>query len=582
MLKFIRNLKLEHKIMLSLVVANIFFAFFSLTTNLATTTALYNRLLYQMLISSSTLISHELDNNLTQMEALTNVIRSDANVQSILDEVRAPETIYEAHYYSNLYAAIQKHYSDNQQDYLRFVAISCPRFVSYTYGYTREHPDEELLNVLIDKAEEADGSSRWITDYALTDGVFLVREIKKTKYLSFDPLGTILIKLDCRRLIEEISTLSKEYENSYWLIYDDANYIYSSSDLDRQTISRILFAIPDYGITEINGEQFFGIRGTIESTGWHYLHLLSYEAIADAKQKAIVYYFFFLIGGLVLSECLVHFMIRKITRHFDLLIMKMKFLSENSDSKPMIPYDYSTRNDEIGMLHRQFDHMANEIQTLVIKNYKQELLTKEAQLKSLESQINPHFLYNTLESINWRAKAKGEEDISQMVEALGHFLRMTLTNRGEHFSLKEELEIIRYYMTIQQLRFDNRLSFHLHIPESYQDACIPQLSIQPLLENAVHYALEQITDDCMISLTCVLSEGILKIYVKNSGSEFEDDLLNKLRLHEIQEKGCGIALLNIEERIKLQFGEEYGLHFYNEDEFAVVMLEIPYIPVSTA
>lgn len=98
-----------------------------------------------------------------------------------------------------------------------------------------------------------------------------------------------------------------------------------------------------------------------------------------------------------------------------------------------------------------------------------------------------------------------------------------------------------------------------------------------MLENAVHYALEQITDECIINLTCVYSQGLIQIYVKNSGSEFPDDLLENLRTHKIQEQGLGIALLNIEERIQLMFGQQYGLHFYNENDFAVVKMEIPYV-----
>ena len=143
--------------------------------------------------------------------------------------------------------------------------------------------------------------------------------------------------------------------------------------------------------------------------------------------------------------------------------------------------------------------------------------------------------------------------------------------------MQQELDIIHYYMTIQQLRFDNRMNFTENVPENCLDALVPKLSIQPLLENAVHYALEQITDECIINLTCVRSDDLIEIYVKNTGSEFPDDLLENLRTHVIKEQGLGIALLNIEERIKLMFGAQYGLHFYNENDFAVVKMEIPYV-----
>ena len=291
------------------------------------------------------------------------------------------------------------------------------------------------------------------------------------------------------------------------------------------------------------------------------------------------FYMVILAVGVLFSSCMIHIVVRKITRHINRLVQRMKEFGDNSEYLPVSDYDYSARMDEVGVLHRQFDSMAEQIKTLVVENYRHQLLMKDAQLKSLEAQMNPHFLYNTLDTINWRAKAIGEKDISQIAESLGHFLRMTLSKKSDNFTLREEIAIIQYYMTIQQLRFDNRLNFNMSIPMMYQDAMVPKLSIQPLLENAVHYALEQITEDCDIWLTCTCTDHVMQIYVKNSGSEFEENLLEKLRSHEIKEKGLGIALLNIEERIQLMFGEKYGLHFYNEDDYAVVKMEIPYVPV---
>lgn len=193
--------------------------------------------------------------------------------------------------------------------------------------------------------------------------------------------------------------------------------------------------------------------------------------------------------------------------------------------------------------------------------------------------MNPHFLYNTLDSINWRAKAIGEPQIAQIAGSLGHFLRMTLNKKSDSFSLREEMDVIQYYMTIQQLRFDNRLNFTMNVLESYRDAMVPKLCLQPLVENAVYYALEEVAEDCYIGVTCTKIGENLQIYVKNTGSEFPDNLLEKLRNQELKEKGLGIALLNIQERIQLMFGKQYGLQFYNEQEYAVVKMEIPYVPV---
>jgi two-component system sensor histidine kinase YesM len=386
----------------------------------------------------------------------------------------------------------------------------------------------------------------------------------------------LIINVNLGDLVTEMSKISNEYKGSYWIIYEKDQLLFSSPELDTEEVQKINDKIKSYAVVTLNGRKYFAIRGTMDINEWNYLHLISYDEVAKSQQMTAFLYVLMLSCGFLCSILMVHVIVRKITRHFDLLLYRMQRFGEDSTVLAEIPYDYNDRTDEIGILHRQFTHMAERIQTLVVENYRQQLLAKDAQLKSLESQMNPHFLYNTLDAINWRAKAIGEPEISQIADSLGHFLRMTL-NKKERFTLKQELDIIHYYMTIQQLRFDNRLNFTESIPDACLDAQVPKLSIQPLLENAVHYALEQITDECIINLTCVYSQGLMQIYVKNSGSEFPDDLLENLRTHKIQEQGLGIALLNIEERIQLMFGQQYGLHFYNENDFAVVKMEIPYV-----
>lgn len=574
--KKIANQKLETKLLLSTIGINLLFLLFFLVVAFSMITSRYHKLLYQSMQSSSSLVSYEFTNRLEDLVTMTNIVRSDSTIQSTLDEIHQPQQAYAVHYYSDIYSALQKHYLEYRQPYLKMAAISCSRFTTYTNENINCRPDEDLTRELVTLAEAGEGSPVWVTSYTEDHGVFLVREIKKIKNLRLDNLGTLIININLGDLVKEMSKISNEYKDSYWIIYEDDHLLFSSPELNTEEVQKINTKIKNYGVVTLNGKKYFAIRGTMDINEWDYLHLISYDEVAKSQQTTAFLYILILSCGFLCSILMVHVIVRKITRHFDLLLYRMRQFGEDSTVLAPVPYDYTGRTDEIGILHRQFTHMAERIQTLVVENYRQQLLTKDAQLKSLESQMNPHFLYNTLDAINWRAKAIGEPEISQIADSLGHFLRMTL-NKKERFTLKQELDIIHYYMTIQQLRFDNRLNFTESIPDICLDAQVPKLSIQPLLENAVHYALEQITDECIINLTCVYSQGLIQIYVKNSGSEFPDDLLENLRSHKIREQGLGIALLNIEERIKLMFGQQYGLHFYNENDFAVVKMEIPYV-----
>ena len=159
--------------------------------------------------------------------------------------------------------------------------------------------------------------------------------------------------------------------------------------------------------------------------------------------------------------------------------------------------EFSTRGDELGTLNHQFDEMSETIIRLIQENYINEILKKEAQLKALENQINPHFLYNTLDSIKWRARAAGERDISDMVEALATLLRTSLNNKDQdlinyldYFTVEKEMKIILSYITIQKFRYEDRLDFENRICQAYYPVSIPKLVIQPLVENSIYYGLE--------------------------------------------------------------------------------------------
>ena len=162
---------------------------------------------------------------------------------------------------------------------------------------------------------------------------------------------------------------------------------------------------------------------------------------------------------------------------------------------------------------------------------------------------------------------------------MGTLLRATLSKTNSILDLKQELEIITAYITIQKYRFEDRLEYCITCEEGLYGARIPKMIIQPLVENAINYGLEESTELCSIGILIEhdRTDHTLVIHVKNDGSQFEEDLLLKLRSSQIKPNGFGIGLINIDERIKLMYGREYGLTLYNEDEKAVAEIRMPYI-----
>ena len=152
-----------------------------------------------------------------------------------------------------------------------------------------------------------------------------------------------------------------------------------------------------------------------------------------------------------------------------------------------------------------------------------------------------------------------QTQISDMVQALAFLLRNSVSLKEPILTLGEELEIVRNYVLIQKFRFEDRLEFTLDVKEQDLHRKIPKLSLQPLLENAIHYALEPSVDPCQISLFCKETPSAFCVIVEDDGPGMAPDTLTQLRNGDLATSGNGIGLLNIDERIKLAFGDHYGL-----------------------
>lgn len=216
----------------------------------------------------------------------------------------------------------------------------------------------------------------------------------------------------------------------------------------------------------------------------------------------------------------------------------------------------SDDRDEIGMLYRGFGSMMKRIRTLINEVYLGKITQKEAELKALQAQINPHFLYNTLSLINWKALAAGEEDISRMTLAMSTFYRTAL-NRGRNvLQVEAELSNTRAYLEIQSMLYDGDFDYEIEAqPEILQCESL-NLILQPLVENAIHHGIEEKTDGRgKISVRGWKEENCVWFMVEDNGIGMEQEVADKILTME--SKGYGVR--NVDERIRLCYGEKYAM-----------------------
>ena len=216
----------------------------------------------------------------------------------------------------------------------------------------------------------------------------------------------------------------------------------------------------------------------------------------------------------------------------------------------------SDDRDEIGMLYRGFGSMMKRIRTLINEVYLSKITQKEAELKALQAQINPHFLYNTLSLINWKALAAGEEDISRMTLALSAFYRTAL-NRGRNvLQVETELSNTRAYLEIQSMLHDGDFDYEIEVqPEILQCESL-NLILQPLVENAIHHGIEEKTDGRgKITVRGWKEDNCVWFMVEDNGVGMEQEVADKILTME--SKGYGVR--NVDERIRLCYGEKYAM-----------------------
>ena len=216
----------------------------------------------------------------------------------------------------------------------------------------------------------------------------------------------------------------------------------------------------------------------------------------------------------------------------------------------------SDDRDEIGMLYRGFGSMMKRIRTLINEVYLGKITQKEAELKALQAQINPHFLYNTLSLINWKALAAGEEDISRMTLALSTFYRTAL-NRGRNvLQVETELSNTRAYLEIQSMLHDGNFDYEIEAQTEILQCESLNLILQPLVENAIHHGIEEKTDGRgKISVRGWKEDNCVWFMVEDNGVGMEQKVADKILTME--SKGYGVR--NVDERIRLCYGEKYAM-----------------------
>ena len=266
--------------------------------------------------------------------------------------------------------------------------------------------------------------------------------------------------------------------------------------------------------------------------------------------------------------------IRRLTGRVDVILNGMEEV-ETGNLQVRLDINRSG-GDELDTIADHFNDMCAKLEEYIQKSYTAEIEKKNAQMQALQSQINPHFLYNTLECIRGQALLDDNIEIAKMVEALSSFFRYSISKKGNLVTLRDELANTENYMLIQRYRFNNRFSMEIIIDEEDEvayDFLVPRLIIQPVIENAIFHGLEERMEGGIVSIEVIVTDLDMIITISDNGKGIDcaelEELNNRMNANdmELEDKNnqinTGIALPNINRRIRLLFGEEYGVNVYS-------------------
>lgn len=241
---------------------------------------------------------------------------------------------------------------------------------------------------------------------------------------------------------------------------------------------------------------------------------------------------------------------------------------------------------EVQHLAKAIKSMVNQMNILMKNIMIEQESKRKSELNALQAQINPHFLYNTLDSIIWMIENEKYDGSIVMVSALARFFRISLSKGKNVITVKDELEHARNYLTIQNIRYKNKFSYSIESDENTLNLISIKLIVQPLIENAIYHGMEYMSGDGDIVVKSYKKEKDLYIDIIDNGLGMPQEIADKLLTEKVNnghKKGSGIGLRNVHERIKLYFGEEYGLEVYSEpDEGTTIRIHMPAVEFNIA
>ena len=334
------------------------------------------------------------------------------------------------------------------------------------------------------------------------------------------------------------------------------------NELQTENISLIMDTDEDTVLTGTGNDGKLYSISRSGKTGWTVVDCTSVRELLRKSRQAQSVYVLTAIILVIVALLFSRFMARSITLPIQKLRDSMKKVQEGDFSFSDVVGD---SKNEIGSLTKSFDVMTHRIHELMEQNVHEQEEKRKSELKALQSQINPHFLYNTLDSIIWMAEGKKNEEVVLMTASLARLLRQSISNEDEVVPIANEVEYARGYLTIQKMRYKDKLEFQIEVDSSILYIPLIKLVLQPIIENAIYHGLKYKESKGLLIVKGFMKDGNAVLQVIDDGVGMDEETLAHIYdKHKVNYHSNGVGVYNVQKRLKLYYGEDYGITYTSE------------------
>lgn len=403
----------------------------------------------------------------------------------------------------------------------------------------------------------AAGQPHVVTIPGETGIIRVVRPVRELRELSLDPLAGLIVEIDLEEIARRYGTVPGA-DDRILIVFHEGRRIYSTSPGSRLDASDLEHrGARELRTVSLGGEAY--LAASTSSADFTFAHLVPRASLTANSSLVGLVLLLSLLAVAALALALGVRLTRGIAEPLELLTEELRRMEAGDFTEGELTLRHYTAGDEIGHFYREVRLMLARIRSLVRENYEKQLRLRDLHLRSLRSQINPHFLYNTLDSINWLARSRKQRDIADIATSLARLLRTAVELDPASVSLSDELRLLDDYLSIQATRFPDAIRCTKAVDPAALACRVPVMSLQPIVENSIRYSLLDSDDTVSIVVEAAVSDGTLVISIRDDGPGIDSTLLSRIRAGEIEPRDHGIGLSNIAERITLLFGPSYGL-----------------------